>query len=280
MRRMTFGLFVTFPLLMSSSAHANDESQEQASLLRLNPFTGIVDNALGSFCGWNLALQLAGVASAPILIASGADTGLHNFVAEHERLGVASAPAVYGGYLVPFLLGGSLMTWGLTKHSPRALAASSAVLQAGLVVLVYQSVLKTVTGRPHPEAVHYTDDSASRTFRFGFLRGGVHYGWPSGHMMVSASLFASLVRVYPESLWLKLGGSALLAYFFYGVASHESSTMHWLSDMVSGTLMGLAIGNAVGAGFARRVGVQDRDRLTISPMLAGQARGVAFAFRF
>jgi hypothetical protein len=281
MRRTTCGLLVAGFLLMASPARAADDSQPEVSILRLNPFSGILENSLRCFEGWNLALQLAGVASAPIIIASGADTGVHNFIVEHERLGIASAPAVYGGYLVPFVLGGSLMTWGLVKRSQRVLAASSAVLQASLVVVVYQSLLKTVTGRPHPEAVHYDDDSASRTFQWGFLRGGIHYGWPSGHMMLSSAILASLVRVYPDSLWLKLGGSALLGYFLFSVASHESNTMHWFSDMVSGTLMGLAIGNAVGTGFAKRVGTGSQGPdVVVAPMLSGQARGMTLSLRF
>ena len=101
-------------------------------------------------------------------------------------------------------------------------------------------------------------------------------------MMISSSILASLLRIYPERLWLKLGGSALLGYFLYAVASHESGTMHWCSDIVSGTLMGLAIGNAVGAGFAKRVGPGGHDGpgVSIVPMLSAQARGVTFAFRF
>jgi membrane-associated phospholipid phosphatase len=275
------GILLAGLLGTSSLAHA-DEDPSDVSLLRLNPFSDILENTAHAFTGWNLALQLAGVASAPIIITSGADTDVHNYVVEHHRLGVVSTPAVYGGYVAPFVIGGSLLAWGVAKHSRRALAASSAVLQAGLLMLVYQSVLKSVTGRPHPEPVRYDDDSASRTFRFGFMRGGLHYGWPSGHLMISTSIFASLVRVYPDNLWLKLGGSALLGYVLYAVATHESNSMHWLSDMVSGTLMGLAIGNAVGVGFAKRAspGSSERHAFAVAPMLSGQARGLSLWMRF
>jgi hypothetical protein len=281
MRTFMRGFFLAVILFVSASAHAAGDEQE-VSLLRLHPLSGLIENSLHAFTGWNLALQLAGVASAPVIIASGADTGMHNFLVEHRGLGMASAPAVYGGYLLPFALGGSLLTWGLAKHSPRALAASSAVLQASLVMLVYQSLLKAVTGRPPPQAVRYDDDSASRTFRWGFLRGGVHYGWPSGHMMLSSAILMSLVRVYPDSVWLKLGGSAVLGYFLYAVASHEANSMHWLSDMVSGTLMGLAIGNAVGAGFAKRVGAGNSagSGVAVAPLLSGHSRGITLAVRF
>jgi membrane-associated phospholipid phosphatase len=282
MRTILRAILVAGLLCASSGARADDDNPTDASLLRLNPFSGILENTVHAFTGWNLALQLAGVASAPIIITSGADTGVHNYMVEHHQLGIASAPAVYGGYLAPFLIGGSLMTWGLAKHSQRALAASSAVLQAGLLMLVYQSLLKTVTGRPHPEPERYDDDSASRTFRFGFMRGGVHYGWPSGHLMISSSILVSLLRVYPDNLWLKLVGPVLLGYVFYAVATHESNSMHWFSDMVSGTLMGVAIGNAVGTGFAGRVGTgtSKGPDLAVAPMLSGQARGVSLCLRF
>jgi hypothetical protein len=280
MHRLIRLLTIAGFLSVAASAHAADESE--VSLLRLNPFSEILDNTMHAFTGWNLVLQCAGVASAPIIIGSGADTRFHNFMVEHKQVGVISAPAVYGGYLVPFVLGGPMMVWGLTKNSQRSLAASSAVLQSSLLVLVYQSLIKSVTGRPHPDPVHFDDDSASRTFRFGFMRGGVHYGWPSGHMMLTTSILASLMRVYPENVWLKLGGSAILGYFLYGVASHESNSMHWLSDMVSGSLMGYAIGNAVGAGFARRLGIGGSDgrQVAVAPMLSGQIRGVTVSFRF
>lgn len=282
MRTLLRGILVAGLVCVGSGARAADDNPSEVSLLRLNPFSGILENTGHAFTGWNLALQLAGVASAPIIITSGADTGVHNFMVEHHQLGVASAPAVYGGYLAPFLIGGSLMTWGLAKHSQRALAASSAVFQAGLLMLVYQSLLKTVTGRPHPEPEHYDDDSASRTFRFGFMRGGVHYGWPSGHLMISSSILVSLLRVYPDSLWLKLVGPALLGYVFYAVATHESNSMHWFSDMVSGALMGVAIGNAVGVGFADRVGAghSKGPDFAVTPMLSGQARGISLFLRF
>lgn len=89
-------------------------------------------------------------------------------------------------------------------------------------------------------------------------------------------------RVYPDSLWLKLVGLALLGYVFYAVATHESNSMHWFSDMVSGTLMGVAIGNAVGVGFAHRVGAGNSKGpdFAVAPMLSGQARGTSLFLRF
>jgi hypothetical protein len=52
--------------------------------------------------------------------------------------------------------------------------------------------------------------------------------------------------------------------------------------MVSGTLMGAAIGNAVGAGFAKRMASDGAKapNYAIAPMLSPQTRGVTLWFRF
>lgn len=262
-------------VILSASMSRAAQAQPVASLRELNPFVGLGESSLGAFTGANLALQLTGLAAAPALVLSGADTRAHNFFAEQTALAPYGTPAVYGIYVLPVALGGSLLAYGLGADSPRALAASSAVLQASLLVVAYQSVLKALTGRPPPDPGHHADDDASRTFRFGFLRGGVHYGWPSGHLMTTTALVASLLPVFDDSTALRLGGGVLVAYVGASVATHEGSSMHWLSDMVTGVLAGYAIGSSVGRSFARRLGVQGEEGrgVAVGPML-GEARGV------
>ena len=109
------------------------------------------------------------------------------------------------------------------------------------------------------------------------MRGGIHYGWPSGHMMTTTAIVSSLLPLYPDSWELRLGGGAFLAYMAGSVAMHESSSMHWFSDMAAGTLMGFAIGNGVGRGFAKHVGIdpQVADELSLSPLLTPHTFGVS-----
>jgi len=237
-------------LLTAPSAHAADD---QASFSNTNPLTSLGDNVMAGFSGVNLVLHLSAVSLTPAMVFSGADTELHNVFARQGGLDDYSAIGVYFGYVGPPVLIGTLFAGGLLGDSRRTLAAASAATQALALAVLYNGLLKAVTGRPPPDPVQYGDDSASRTFRFGLLRGGVHYGWPSGHMMTSAAIFASLWPIYPDSWVFKITSSVLLLGVATAVAVHDSSSMHWSSDMVAGTLFGFAIGNGVGQGFARHL---------------------------
>jgi membrane-associated phospholipid phosphatase len=118
--------------------------------------------------------------------------------------------------------------------------------------------------------------AASREFRFGFRRGGVHYGWPSGHLATNTAAMVSLFYLFPDELWVQLAGSAYLAYLAAGVSSHDGGTMHWFSDVVTGSLMGFAIGSAVGRGYRAALG-EAREQSTawaVSPMLEPGRLGV------
>lgn len=95
--------------------------------------------------------------------------------------------------------------------------------------------------------------------------------------MTATAILTSLVRLHPDNEWLYLGGGALLGYIAFSVAVHESSSMHWLSDMASGTLMGYAVGNAVGNGFARRTKIAPT--LNVFPIL-GKSCGISLATLF
>jgi hypothetical protein len=176
---------------------------------------------------------------------------------------------VYLGYGLPLLAGGGLLTAGFVADSQREIVASGAVLQSTLLALGYQSVLKAFTGRRPPPRGAVGNDEASRQFRFGFMRGGIHYGWPSGHMMTTTAVVTSLLEVYPDSAWIAAAGGTLVTGMFASVALHEASSMHWFSDMVAGTLMGVAIGRGVGAGFSDLLPVQERTvaRFSVLPLL-------------
>jgi len=269
-------------LMLCSVLAAGDEPGDKASLTETNPLTGLGRNTLECFTGWNAALHLGAIAVTPAIVASGTDTDVHNYLARHQQLERASLPGVIAGYALPLAASGTLLGYGLSQGASREVAGGSAVLQSTAIAVTYQSVLKAFTGRPHPEGIVYEDDGASETFRFGFMRGGVHYGWPSGHMMTTTAIVTSLFPLYPNSWGLKLGGGAFLAYMAGSVAIHEKSSMHWFSDMVAGTLMGAAIGTSVGNGFAGHVGTGDEtvSNMTVTPMMTPGSLGATVSGSF
>ncbi len=246
------------------SAHglAGEELPKPSPSTPTHPLSGLGRNLASSFTGWNLALHASGIGATPLMVQSGMDTDLHNFFARHQGFEPYSAPGVYGGYIAPVLLASSFYGVGILGKSQREMDTANALVQATLLAVSYQTLLKAVTGRPPPDPEVYEDDSASHRFRFGLLRGGVHFGWPSGHLMTSSALLVTLLRMYPDSWILWSAGSATWGYVLASVAVHESCSMHWPSDMLAGTLMGIAIGNGVGEGFSspwlRRNGIASR----------------------
>jgi hypothetical protein len=216
------------------------------------PWTGLGKNAVAAFSGSNAVFHLSALAGSFLIIQTGLDTRVHNFFARGTFMDRYSHPAVSVGSYLPAVLGAGLLASGWIGGGSRLATAGSAVMQAALLALCTTVSLKALTGRPGPDPVVYGDDSASKVFRFGFLRGGVYHGWPSGHMLTNTAAVTSLMSFYRDKTLLNIAGGAYLGYLFLSVASHARSAMHWFSDAVAGSLMGIAIGTTVGREFRRR----------------------------
>ena len=235
---------------------AEPQTQENAEAkkdcpIHISPFSEIGTNALAIFSGSNGLIHLSAIGGTFLIVESGLDTGVHNFFVRNTFFDHLSGFGVSSGFFMPVALGGGLFCSGFLGKSSGLLAAGSAVLQSSLFALCYTDALKALTGRVPPEPVIYADNSASSNFRFGFLRGGVFWGWPSGHMMVNTAAVTSLLYFYKDKTLLNIAGCAYLGYLFLSVAAHHQNSMHWFSEEVAGTMMGFAIGSTVGRNFRR-----------------------------
>lgn len=210
-------------------------------------FGNFGNNIVNSFKGDNLYLHLAGVASTVLIVTTNTDYYVQHFFYEHEQFGNAAIPIIHYAIYFPFVTGGSLYAYGKLNKDDRAVAASFAVFQSSLIALAYNSLLKAITGRPHPDWQDSTDmESLSKTFRFGFLRGGLWWGWPSGHTSSMMAVVSALTSFYAEKTWLKIAGYSLVAYMMFGVTSLHRGGMHWFSDAVAAAFMSYAIGSTIG----------------------------------
>jgi len=241
------------------------------------PWASLDRNVLAIFSGPNTILHLSAVAGTVLIVASGLDTQVHNFFVRNTFFEKYSHFGVSQGSTFPVLLGGGLLASGLVGGSSRLVSAGGAVLQASLLALCTTTALKALTGRPGPEPVIYGDNGASGTFRFGFLRGGVFHGWPSGHMMANTAAVTSLLA-FSRSTWLNIAGGAYLGYMFLSVISHGRSSMHWFSDAVAGALMGYAIGTTVGRDFRRRWEGKAENTSPLSFSVVPPVFSVSFSF--
>ena len=227
---------------LPSPAQAAPSNEDHLTL-----FGNFGNNILDSFRGNNIYLHLTAVVATAIIVDQGADYDVEHYFNQHVEYGSWARPVVFTGEYLPFIAGGSLFAYAKMKNDRQTLGASFAVLQASLIEFLYNSTLKAITGRPHPDWRNVSDmDSLSRSFRFGFLRGGMFWGWPSGHTSATMAVVSALTSYYPDKAWLKAAGFGLVAYTMFGVSANNRGGMHWFSDAVAGALMSYAVGSTVG----------------------------------
>jgi membrane-associated phospholipid phosphatase len=154
-------------------------------------------------------------------------------------------PAVSIGGLLPIALPLLLFLLGcVTRNNPTRLIAW-AIGQAELIAGMVAAGYKAITGRAHP--AHGVGTDLTHVFRFGLLRGGVFWGWPSSHTTIAFAMAVTVFRLFPKQRWL---GYLAISYAFY-IGFGVSMTIHWLSDFVAGALIGTVVGVVVGTSFSR-----------------------------
>ena len=159
-----------------------------------------------SYSGWNSLTHIGAVGATYLLSESGVDADVQAWSARrNETLSIAaSVPALIGGFFVPVAVPLYMMRSDATHNG------GMAAQQAVCVSFTVTTLLKALTGRSAPDAETPRDvDKRSRRFRYGFLRGGIIHGWPSGHTMSNMALAASLSSYFNDSkagqvlrLWL------------------------------------------------------------------------------
>ena len=263
---------------LNSTGSANSAAPD------LTLFGNFGNNFLDSFKGNNLYLHLAAVASTYLIVSQDIDYKVEKYFNEHEEFGEAGRPVVFSGMMLPFIASGSLYAYGKIKKDDEVLGASYAVMQSSIIALLYNSFLKAITGRPHPDWRNSNDiEGLSKTFRFGFMRGGMFWGWPSGHTSSTMAVVSALTNYYPDKTWLKIAGYSLAAYTIFGVSSVNRGGMHWFSDAVAAAFIYYAIGSTVGK-YYRKVYSSPNPAGTNSSKINAASDpnpiGINFSFQF
>jgi membrane-associated phospholipid phosphatase len=209
-------------------------------------FYTLPGNILRSFWGRNLLWHFLAISATLLIVSSGFDWMY--FKATRPFAGYLF-PAVILGWRVPVLFPIASYIFGSIRKDLRAVCSAYAAAQAAVIGLVISSLYKAFTGRPGLRHSVLTMIDTSREFHFGFLKGGVFYGWPSSHTTVAFAMSAALWTLYPGS---KVVRCAVLLYAFY-IGVGVSMTIHWFSDFVAGAIIGATIGIAVGSVFKERL---------------------------
>jgi membrane-associated phospholipid phosphatase len=214
-------------------------------------FATLPRNLMGCFTGWKLAWHLVAILFTVILVMSGFDW--HYYLATRSpELRSGMWPAVVIGMFLPIYLPLALLLAGYITRNTGTSLTGWAVAQAELIGALIVVAYKAFTGRAHP--AHITGPDISQVFHFGFLRGGVFWGWPSSHTTVAFAMAATVFTLYPKQRWL---GVAAIFYALY-IGIGVSMTIHWFSDFVAGAIVGSVVGTVVGKNWEGcRVGGPD-----------------------
>jgi membrane-associated phospholipid phosphatase len=232
------------PHLLPADDHTNNTNSE-----RLTPLTDIGGNFVDSYSGWNSLFHIAAIGITYVSVQTGFDAGVLRITSGMDPAfsGLVGHTGVMLGYFVPIIVPATM--YFISDNNRDLRYASYAVMQSVAVAFAVGSLLKAVTGRKGPDPDDPDKDGLSQDFKFGFLEGGLHYGWPSGHLMVNTAMVTALVAYYPEKSWVKNVAYGYLAFLTFSMLIHDRGRAHWFSDIVAGGLMGFAFGTTIGKNF-------------------------------
>jgi membrane-associated phospholipid phosphatase len=167
-------------------------------------FATLPRNFVGCFKGRMILWHLMAMVITFVLVWSGFDW--FYFTATRNPVLIAwTFPAAPIGGLLPIALPLVLFLIGILLKHPLTLRTGWAIGQAELIGSLISSVYKAVTGRIHPPRIYSPfgeGADVSHVFRFGFLRGGVFWGWPSSHTTIAFAMVFTLFMLLPKHRWV------------------------------------------------------------------------------
>ncbi|MFA5997026.1 MAG: phosphatase PAP2 family protein [Candidatus Paceibacterota bacterium] len=206
------------------------------------------DNIINSFRGRNLLWHFVAIASTYMLVVSGFDWAYFQlFQGTYIYYFLFSAAAIGG--LLPILFPLAVLILGYARKNALLMNTAYATAQAAMLGSIISSTYKAFTGRFHPSIAEISNIDISQIFQFGFLKGGIFWGWPSSHTTIAFAMSAALWALYPKNKLIKT--IAALYAFFIGIG--VSMNIHWFSDFVAGAIIGIVVGTVVGKAFLHKL---------------------------
>jgi membrane-associated phospholipid phosphatase len=207
----------------------------------LRSLLDVLRDAAGVFAPRRLPWHVLAIALTFACVVSGFD----GWVAETFRDTAIRRSAFIAGRVglwTPIVAPAAMLAFGWIRRDRPLVRGGAFLAEAEVVALAVCAAYKAVTGRPGPTQFHDLGD-ASRVFRFGFLRGGLFWGWPSSHVMVAVAGAVALSLLYAERRSVKWTALAYAA----AMAVCVSVSFHWFSDVVAAVIVGTVIGRVVGS---------------------------------
>jgi membrane-associated phospholipid phosphatase len=201
-------------------------------------------NFIGCFKGRMIIWHMAAIILTSILVISGFDW-FYFCSTRSQVLRSCMWPAVVIGQLIPLTLPFYLILIGGVAQNAMITRIAWALGQAAFLGWFIASLYKAFTGRIH--LPHNLAIDTSHVFRFGFMRGGIFWGWPSSHTTTAFAMAFTLFTLFPKQKMLRIG---VIVYALY-IGAGVSMTIHWFSDFVAGAIIGTVIGVTIGKSYLR-----------------------------
>jgi membrane-associated phospholipid phosphatase len=209
-------------------------------------------NVLAIFTGRNLLWHALAIGLTMAIVMSGLDWSYYLATRGNTIQSLVRSAIVLGTFL-PVLGTLLIMMLGEVYKNRRLITTAWALGQAALLGYLISCAYKAFTGRLPPPFRGFRMSAAndgslvdsSHGFQFGFLKGGVFWGWPSSHTTVAFAMAACLITLYPKNRLLIILAPVYALYIGLSV----SVSIHWLSEFVAGAIIGSMIGTVVGRSF-------------------------------
>lgn len=217
------------------------------------PFTlfhKIGQNIINAFRRKNFLWHILAIALTYIIVVSGLDW----YYFTQTRLDIfriLSIPAIFVGGILPVILPLIILTIGALRKNKTLTNTAFALWQSAILGSLISSFYKAFTGRLHPEYIFSAPDiliDNSHGFRFGFLEGGVFWGWPSSHTTIAFAMAFALFVIFRHRRNLRPLLYIYLIYALY-IGLGVSVSIHWFSEFIAGAIIGSVIGIVVGKSF-------------------------------
>jgi membrane-associated phospholipid phosphatase len=205
-------------------------------------FSTLPRNIINCFRGRMIIWHLLAIVLTLILVLSGFDW--HYFLSTRSPLLRSYMfPAVVIGGFLPIVLPLLFIALGVVTGIARLRVLGWALGQAEVIGALVAAAYKAVTGRAHP--AHTAGEDLSHIFKFGLLRRGVFWGWPSSHTTIAFAMAVTIFVLFPKQKWVRYAAITYALYVGLGV----SATIHWFSDFAAGAIIGAVVGVVVGKSF-------------------------------
>jgi len=209
-------------------------------------------NVLTIFSGRNLLWHALAILLTIMIVMSGFDWTYFCWT-RGDAFARLARPAIIIGTFLPLTAILILLLVGAITKNRRFITTAWALGQAALLGYLISCGYKAFTGRLPPPFHGFRMSAmnegslvdSSHGFQFGFLKGGIFWGWPSSHTTVTFAMMTCLIMLWSKNKPLVAG--ALLYAFYIGLG--VSVTIHWFSEFVAGAIIGSVIGTVVGRSF-------------------------------